>query len=38
MQLCNIQEQTTGIKRQKKIPLVITKHIVNIEQVLLSHF
>lgn len=32
-----IQEQNVGIQRPKIIPLVINKHIVNIEQVLLSH-
>lgn len=37
MQLFNIQEQSIGIKRPKIIPLVINKHIVNTEQVLLLH-
>lgn len=32
-----IQKQNIGIQRPKIIPLVINKHIVNIEQVLLSH-
>lgn len=37
MQLRNILEQSIGIKRPKIIPFEINKHIVNIEQVLLSH-
>ena len=32
-----VQEQNIGIQRPKIIPLVINKHIANIEQVLLSH-